>query len=40
MEYIVYNVMMFGGIYALSKVIEYSVWYFIINHEYYMGVNQ
>lgn len=31
--YVLPNVALFGGLYALAKVIEYGTWYLIENHE-------
>jgi hypothetical protein len=36
--YVVPNVLLFGGIYAFSKLIEKSVWYVIEHHEFYEEV--
>lgn len=32
MEYIIYNALLFGGIFILAKVIEYSAWWVITEY--------
>lgn len=32
-EYVLLNFLLFGGIYALSKVIEDVTWYFVENYD-------
>ncbi len=34
-EYIIYNALMFGGLYAIGKANEMLTWHFIENYEKY-----
>lgn len=34
-EYIIYNALMFGSLYALGKYIEMLSWQFVVNYEKY-----
>jgi hypothetical protein len=37
MEYLIYNVLLFGSIYALCKAFEWAVWQVIENYDMLQG---